>query len=191
MSSDEKRNRLADLLSSAFVILADGGIETRLKYEFGIPLPEFASFLPLFDEAQRPALEAIYRSYIAIAVEFRRTMQVGTPTWRAHPECLKRLGFKKPEDLHRVNAQAVALLQTLKSDGAAVIAGVIGPPATATILTTRPLRTRRIATTLRRAEVLAALGVDLLYAPTSRARLSCAVSRGRWQQRASLTRSRR
>lgn len=170
MSSDEKRNRLADLLSSASVILADGGIETRLKYEFGIPLPEFASFLPLFDEAQRPALEAIYRSYIAIAVEFRRTMQVGTPTWRAHPECLKRLGFKKPEDLHRVNAQAVALLQTLKSDGAAhdlvVIAGVIGPRRDGYDPHNAPSADEAHRYHAAQAEVLAALGVDLLYAPT-------------------------
>lgn len=30
-------------------------------------------------------------------------MQIGTPTWRAHPECLNRLGFAAPGDVERVN----------------------------------------------------------------------------------------
>ncbi len=88
-------------------------------YEFGIALPEFASFFALFDGAQRAELEAIYRGYIAIAVEFLRPMQVGTTTWRAHPECLRRLGFTQPDDLHRVNAEALGLLLALREDAKA------------------------------------------------------------------------
>ena len=34
----------ADRLKAAPVMLTDGGIETRLIYEFNRPLPDFASF---------------------------------------------------------------------------------------------------------------------------------------------------
>ena len=49
----------ADRLKAAPVMLTDGGIETRLIYEFNRPLPDFASFLPLFDREGRRALAAI------------------------------------------------------------------------------------------------------------------------------------
>jgi S-methylmethionine-dependent homocysteine/selenocysteine methylase len=85
------------------VVLTDGGIETRLIYEFGCSLPEFASFLALLEPKARAALSTIYRSYLAVAREFGMTMQLGTPTWRAHPECLARLGFGAPGDVERVS----------------------------------------------------------------------------------------
>ena len=85
--------RFADRLKAAPVMLTDGGIETRLIYEFHRPLPDFASFLPLFDPEGRSALAAIYRSYMKVAAEHDLPMQIGTPTWRAHPEGLARQGF--------------------------------------------------------------------------------------------------
>lgn len=151
-------------------MLADGAIETRLVYEFGRHLPEFASFLPLFDEAGRAALERIYRSYLTIAAESGLKMQVGTPTWRAHPDALQRLGFGAPGDLARVNRTAVAFLCELRQAmGVAdlvYVAGVIGPrgdgynPAAAPDLATAR------AYHAQQATVLADAGVDLLYAPT-------------------------
>ena len=48
-------------------VLTDGGIETRLIYEFGCSLPEFASFLALFEPKARAALGTMYRSYLAVA----------------------------------------------------------------------------------------------------------------------------
>ncbi len=49
----------------------------------------------------------------------------------SHPECLRRLGFTQPDDLHRVNAKAVgrllALREDAKADDLVMIAGVIGP----------------------------------------------------------------
>jgi homocysteine S-methyltransferase len=48
-------------------VLTDGGIETRLIYEFGCNLPEFASFPALFEPKARAALSTIYRSYLAVA----------------------------------------------------------------------------------------------------------------------------
>ncbi len=51
---------LTDCLKTASVVLADGGIETRLIYEFHRPLPDFASFLAPFDAEGRAALSPIY-----------------------------------------------------------------------------------------------------------------------------------
>jgi S-methylmethionine-dependent homocysteine/selenocysteine methylase len=122
---------LAERLAAARIVLTDGGIETRLIYEYHRPLPDFASFLPLFDPQGRPAIEALYAGYMAVAAEFPFLMQIGTPTWRAHPEGLARQGFTAPDDLRRVNAEAVVLLRDLRRTMAleerVIIAGVIGP----------------------------------------------------------------
>jgi S-methylmethionine-dependent homocysteine/selenocysteine methylase len=150
-------------------MLADGGIETRLIYEFGVDLPEFASFLPLFSQ-DRQALVDIYRSYLQVAVDSGLAMQIGTPTWRAHPECLARLGYGNPGDLVRINTEAVRLLTQLRAEAGlqerVYIAGVIGPrhdgydPAGAPGVEAA----RRYHG--QQADVLAACDVDLLYAPT-------------------------
>src|SRR5260221_9685809 len=125
---------LAERYGGNAVILTDGGIETRLIYEFGCALPEFASFLALFEPKARAALETIYRSYLAIAREFALPMQLGTPSWRAHPECLARLGFAAPGDVARVNAAAVGFLRELRDEagvaGSVAIPRAIGPRTT-------------------------------------------------------------
>src|SRR6185312_4577182 len=94
-------------------------------------LPEFASFLALFDPARRAALTTIYEGYLAVARDFALPIHLGTPTWPAHPDCLARLGFAAPGDAQRVNAEAVAFLRDLRARSglveSAYIAGVIGP----------------------------------------------------------------
>src|SRR5690349_20508872 len=96
-------SRFSDRLERAPVLLTDGGIETRLIYEFGLPLPDFASFLALFSAEGRAALGTIYRGYMQIAVDHDLAMQVGTPTWRAHPEGLARQGCAAADDIARIN----------------------------------------------------------------------------------------
>ncbi|ANN76831.1 homocysteine S-methyltransferase family protein [Bordetella flabilis] len=150
-------------------MLADGGIETRLIYEFGADLPEFASFLPLFRD-DRGALERIYRSYLRVTADSGLPMQIGTPTWRAHPDCLARLGYDAPDDLARVNREAVRLLDDLRAQAGlqdrVYIAGVIGPRRDGYDPAGAPGAAEARAYHARQAEVLAACGVDLLYAPT-------------------------
>jgi S-methylmethionine-dependent homocysteine/selenocysteine methylase len=150
-------------------MLADGGIETRLIYEFGAELPEFASFLPLFRD-DRGALERIYQSYLRVAADSGLPMQIGTPTWRAHPDCLARLGYGRPDDLARVNRAAVRLLDDLRAQAGlqdrVYIAGVIGPRRDGYDPAGAPGTVEARAYHARQAEVLAACGVDLLYAPT-------------------------
>lgn len=164
-------------LRSDAVFVTDGGIETRLIYEFGLDLPDFASFLALFDERGRKALEEIYRSYLAIAAQSRVPMLVGTPTWRAHSDCLKRLGFSEAGDLDRVNREAVAFLQALRREldveDRVFIAGVIGPRGDGYRADAVPQSEEAHAYHRPQAQLLAQLGVDFLYAPTfaSRAEL--------------------
>lgn len=158
------------LYRSGATFLTDGGIETRLIYEFGIDLPDFASFLALFDDRGRAALREIYRGYLAVAAEFRMPMLVGAPTWRAHPECLRRFGFAKADDLRRVNAEAVAFLQDLRretrTETLVHIAGVIGPRRDGYRAEDAPALDEARAYHEAQAQALAGLGVDLLYAPT-------------------------
>ena len=159
-----------EAVRQAPVMLTDGGIETRLIYQDHLKLPDFASFLPLFDPAGRRAIEALYRSYFQIAADTGLPMQIGTPTWRAHPEGLARQGFTAPADLHRVNAAAVALLQdmrqTLGLQGQVFIAGVMGPRRDGYDPHNAPDAAAARDYHNAQAACLAELGVDLLYAPT-------------------------
>ena len=162
--------RFADRLKAAPVMLTDGGIETRLIYEFNRPLPDFASFLPLFDREGRRALTAIYRSYMEVAADHDLPMQIGTPTWRAHPEGLARQGFAAAGDLARVNGEAVTFLKDIRRDlgleDQVFIAGVIGPRRDGYDPTGAPDAATAEAYHTPQVRMLADLGVDLLYAPT-------------------------
>ena len=160
----------AEALHSVPAMLTDGGIETRLIYEYGLDLPDFASFLPLFDAAGRNALDALYRSYFEVAAEFGLAMQIGTPTWRAHPDGLRRQGLTARDDLHRANAAAVALLQDMRRalglTDSVFIAGVIGPRCDGYDPRGAPRAAEARDYHAAQADILAGLGVDLLYAPT-------------------------
>ena len=162
--------RFADCLKAAPVMLTDGGIETRLIYVFHRPLPDFASFLPLFDPDGRLALAAIYRSYMAVAADYDLPMQIGTPTWRAHPEGLTRQGFAAAGDLARINREAVAFLKDMRRDlgllDKVFIAGVVGPRRDGYDPKGAPDAATAEAYHTPQVRVLAGLGVDLLYAPT-------------------------
>ncbi len=160
----------SEAMRRAPVMLTDGGIETRLIYQDHLPLPDFASFLPLFDPAARRKIAALYRSYFDVAGDTGLPMQIGTPTWRAHPDGLARQGFTAAHDLHRVNAAAVALLQDLRQasalQGLVFIAGVIGPRRDGYDPASAPDARQARDYHGPQAACLAALGVDLLYAPT-------------------------
>lgn len=162
--------RFARLRESDPVWLADGGLETRLIYEAGLDLPEFAAFLPLFRPGEREILADIYRSYLAIAAASGLPMQMGTPTWRAHRDCLSRLGFDAPGDVARVNGEAVRFLDGLRAEAGlgdrVVIAGVLGPRADGYDPAGAPDRATARAYHQEQADILAGAGVDLLYAPT-------------------------
>ena len=144
-------------------MLADGGLETRIIYEFGRKLPDFEAWTLLADDAGRAILREIYTSYLLIAKRHGLSIQIGTPTWRASGRWMGVGG-----DVATTNASAVELLRSfIDETGAdAVLAGVIGPatdgydPAGAL--------DEEAAYNYHGEQVraLANAGVDLLYAPT-------------------------
>ena len=143
------------------VTLTDGGIETRIIYEFKRPIGDFEAYQLLADEAGRDILRRIYQSHAQVAVRYGLPIQLGTPTWRASRKWTKDVGS--------VNAAAVELLRAVRqqfADVQIILAGVIGP-ASDGYATAEALSADAAFVCHRdQADVLAGLGVDLLYAPT-------------------------
>jgi S-methylmethionine-dependent homocysteine/selenocysteine methylase len=103
------------------ITLTDGGIETRLIYEFKRAIGDFEAYKLLADEPGRDILRRIYQSYAEVAVGHRLPIQLGTPTWRASRTWTK--------NVDGVNAAAVELLRTIVQQFAGariILAGVIG-----------------------------------------------------------------
>jgi homocysteine S-methyltransferase len=115
------------------LVLTDGGIETVLIYEDGIPLPQFASFPLLDSEDGKAALRRYYRRYLDLAAA---TPDAGfileSPTWRASSDWGAKLGYDA-QALARLNREAMGLMQELRDAyatriaGDVVLSGCIGP----------------------------------------------------------------
>jgi homocysteine S-methyltransferase len=113
--------------------LTDGGIETVLIYQDGVELPEFAAFVLLETADGRDILRQYYRRYLDIAVAAPGAgFILESPTWRASVGWGARLGFGV-DAMQRINTEAVALMNELRAEYAAriagpiVISGCIGP----------------------------------------------------------------
>src|SRR3954467_12406825 len=92
------------------VFLSDGGIETRIAFETDIPLdPEAGVARLVEDDRGRAALEGIYRQYLDVGRRHDVPIQVGTPTFRAGPERLRRAGLTGPGDLGRIIGECFLL----------------------------------------------------------------------------------
>lgn len=143
------------------ITLTDGGIETRIIYEFKHAIGDFESFELLEDESGRNILGQIYQSYADVAVRYGLPIQLGTPTWRA--------SRKWTSDVMRVNAEAVELLREAAHRAAGtriILAGVIGPASDGYTAREALKEDDAFAYHCEQAETLAARDVDLLYAPT-------------------------
>jgi S-methylmethionine-dependent homocysteine/selenocysteine methylase len=109
--------------------ITDGGMETVLIFDYGLELPNFASFVLLDDPEGVRALRSYYETYLDIARERSAGIVLDTPTWRANADWGERLGYS-PEALADVNGRGVALLEELRAgaeDTELVISGCIGP----------------------------------------------------------------
>jgi S-methylmethionine-dependent homocysteine/selenocysteine methylase len=97
------------------ITLTDGGIETRIIYEFKYAIDDFESFELLKNESGRDILRRIYQSYADVALRYGFPIQIGTPTWRA--------SRKWTSDVSRLNAAAVELLREVsqRAGGAQII----------------------------------------------------------------------
>jgi len=113
--------------------LTDGGIETVLIFQEGIALPEFAAFVLLESADGRASLLRYFRRYLELAAA---TPEAGfileSPTWRAGIPWGAKLGFDDAA-MRRINRNAIALMQDLKSEyvgriaGPVVVSGCVGP----------------------------------------------------------------
>jgi S-methylmethionine-dependent homocysteine/selenocysteine methylase len=143
------------------ITLTDGGIETRIIYEFKRPIRDFGAFELLEAETGREILRRIYQSYVDVAARYALPIQLGTPTWRA--------SRKWTRDVARVNAAAVELVREVARRAAGVrviVAGVIGPASDGYATGEALGADAALAYHREQAEALAARDVDLLYAPT-------------------------
>jgi S-methylmethionine-dependent homocysteine/selenocysteine methylase len=121
------RERLPQLSGDPFI--TDGGMETVLIFDYGLELPDFASFVLLDQPAGVQALRSYYVRFLDIARERAAGIVLDTPTWRANADWGERLGYS-PGALADVNRRGVALLEELRRDAKGmqlVISGCIGP----------------------------------------------------------------
>jgi Homocysteine S-methyltransferase len=91
-------------------ILTDGGIETRIMFETDVPLPPYVQVAGLVkDPVGGPVLRRIYESYVAAARSFGLPVIIGTPTFRASLNFVRRAGLGGAETVRRLNADAAAM----------------------------------------------------------------------------------
>jgi len=126
----KNRSKKLPQLGNAMFI-TDGGMETDLLFNYGIDLPEFASYDLLRSAEGEQTLYDYFRIYIDIARRHKLGLVLETPTWRANSDWGKRIG-DSPESLAGFNKAAVALIERVRDelagdDVTVVISGCIGP----------------------------------------------------------------
>lgn len=119
------------------LFITDGGIGTTILYQTDFPLRQFAAFEMLLIPDRRRQLEGLYKEYVFVGEKHRVSMILDTPTWRASPDYLDRLGHKESEALRRINTMAVQGHRRLREEALShsldreswemFIAGQIGP----------------------------------------------------------------
>ena len=100
MPRDAKyRSNLPQLSEDDRVFLFNGALETKLIFEHGQNLPQFASFPLIKTEEGRSLLLKCTEGYIKIAKESEcvQGFVLDLPTWRASPDFGKKLGMDKEE----------------------------------------------------------------------------------------------
>lgn len=151
------------LLTGDALILADGGIETRLMFELDVPVPEPLGSAGLIGTE---ALRAVYASYIEAARAYDLPVIIGTPTFRAGERYAAAAGV----DVRAVNAAAVrhhrALREAAGPGTPVLIAGVLGPYGDAYTPSQAPDAAAAERYHAAQATALADAGADLLFAPT-------------------------
>lgn len=113
------------------VFISDGGLETTLIFHEGWDLPEGAAFVLLENDGGRKALVEYFRRYLSIAREFKVGFILESPTWRANPAWIEKVGYSS-EALEYINREAIKLLQGIRDEYESentkiVISGCIGP----------------------------------------------------------------
>lgn len=111
--------------------LTDGGLETTMIFRKGIDLPYFAAFDMLKDEKGCSEMKNYYRNYLDIAASYNTGFILESPTWRANPDWIKKVGYRESE-LYNINKKAIDMMVELKEEYSGkirsiLISGCIGP----------------------------------------------------------------
>jgi S-methylmethionine-dependent homocysteine/selenocysteine methylase len=125
----KKKTRLPH--ESADLFLTDGGLETTLVFLEGFELPYFAAFDLLKEKKGYSAIRNYYTRYLKIAKACQTGFILESPTWRANPDWIEKMGYPKSAVLE-INKKAVQLLADLKSEfenelRTIVLSGCVGP----------------------------------------------------------------
>jgi S-methylmethionine-dependent homocysteine/selenocysteine methylase len=129
MQSSKYRNRLPQLGRALFA--TDGGIETTLIFQEGIPLPHFAAFDLLKTEHGTEVLRCYFEKYARLARKHGLGLVLESATWRASADWGRKLGYDAPA-LADANRRSIGLLLEIRKAFETpatpmVISGAIGP----------------------------------------------------------------
>jgi S-methylmethionine-dependent homocysteine/selenocysteine methylase len=163
-------NEFVSVIESGRPVITDGGIETRIMFETDLDMdPDVQVAAMVSDPRGGPALRSIYATYIAAGHEFELPVVIGTPTFRASLNFVRRAGLGGEEAVRELNAGAARMHRELRDragEAEVFIAGVIGPSGDA-YTPSEALDAEHGASYHRAAaEALAGAGVDFLFAPT-------------------------
>lgn len=116
---------------TAKLFLTDGGLETSLIFLDGFELPYFAAFDLLKSENGYKGLQNYYRKYLQLAKHFKTGFILESPTWRANPDWIEKIGYDKSA-ISEINEKAIQLLVDLRNEFAKdldtiILSGCIGP----------------------------------------------------------------
>src|SRR5688572_9860189 len=126
--------KITDHLSPVFKqkqYLTDGGLETTLIFQKGIPLNHFAAFELLRTEDGKRSLEEYYKPYLSLADTYGLGFVIESPTWRANSDWGVKLGYTHDE-LFALNKQSIKFMRELARPFSSslrhiLVSGNIGP----------------------------------------------------------------
>ncbi|MBA2499913.1 MAG: homocysteine S-methyltransferase family protein [Chitinophagaceae bacterium] len=112
-------------------LFPDGGLETTLIFLEGFELPCFAAFDLLKDDKGSDAIRNYYKRYLKIAKDFNIGFILESPTWRANPDWIEKIGYPDSA-ISEINEKAIQLMVELKDEfkndlNNIIISGCIGP----------------------------------------------------------------
>lgn len=126
---ESSKNNLPDASDALF--LTDGGLETTLIFLEGFDLPYFAAFELLESGKGYDAIRDYYTRYLEIAKKHNTNFILESPTWRANPDWIEKVGHPRAATA-AINEKAVKLLTDLRAEfvndlHTILISGCIGP----------------------------------------------------------------
>lgn len=91
-------------------ILENGPLGTRLKYDYGFE----ASFDLTEQKEGQEALSELYEGDLAVAQEYHLPIILNAATFRASRNHLQSAGFKKTEDIKRINKGCINFIKAIQ-----------------------------------------------------------------------------